>query len=117
MYTLKNQGGQAATNFDVAFALVPQTGGGDIPIGPSRTGVSLAAGATMAFANAVTIPAGTTLGAYKIKVTANASGAVIEADEGNNTFLSGTLTVLRPDLTVPTVTFTPAVIAPGATSP
>ena len=113
MYTLKNQGGQAATNFDVAFALVPQTGGGDIPIGPSRTGVSLAAGATMAFANAVTIPAGTTLGAYKIKVTANASGAVIEADESNNTFLSGTLTVLRPDLTVPTVTFTPAVIAPG----
>ena len=36
-----------------------------------------------------------------------------EADESNNTFLTGTLTVLRPDLTVSTVTFTPAAIAPG----
>ena len=113
MYTLKNQGGQAANGFDVAFALVPQPSGSDIPIGPSRTGVSLAAGATSASTSVVAIPAGTALGAYKIKVTADASGTVTEADESNNTFLTGTLTVLRPDLIVPTVTFTPAMIALG----
>ena len=37
----------------------------------------------------------------------------MEADESNNTLLTGTLNVLRPDLNVPTVTFTPAMIAPG----
>src|SRR6185436_4881297 len=114
MYTLKNQGGQAASNFDVGFALVPQPSGADIPISPSRTGVSLIAGGTMAFTNSVVIPAGTALGAYKIRVTADESGTVTEADEANNTLLTGVLTVLRPDLTVPTVTFTPAAIAPGA---
>jgi subtilase family serine protease len=112
-YTLKNRGGQAANSFDVGFSLVPQPSGAEIPLGPSRTGVSLIAGAMAPFTNTVTIPPGTALGAYRVKVTADASGSVVEADESNNTVLTGTLTVLRPDLNVPTVTFTPARIAPG----
>ena len=113
-YTLKNRGGQAANNFDVGFSLVPQPSGAEIPLGPSRTGVSLIAGAmSPASTNTVTIPPGTALGSYKIKVTADASATVGEADESNNTLLTGTLSVLRPDLNVPTVTFTPAMIAPG----
>ncbi len=113
-YTLKNRGGQAANNFDVGFSLVPQPSGAEIPLGPSRTGVSLIAGAmSPASTNTVTIPPGTALGSYKIKVTADASATVGEADESNNTLLTGTLSVLRPDLNIPTVTFTPAMIAPG----
>jgi subtilase family serine protease len=113
-YALKNRGGQAANNFDVGFSLVPQPSGAEIPLGPSRTGVSLIAGAmSPASTNTVTIPPGTALGSYKIKVTADASATVGEADESNNTLLTGTLSVLRPDLNVPTVTFTPAMIAPG----
>ena len=113
-YTLKNRGGQAANNFDVGFSLVPQPSGAEIPLGPSRTGVSLIAGAmSPASTNTVTIPPGTALGSYKIKVTADASATVGEADESNNTLLTGTLSVLRPDLNVPTVTFTPVAIAPG----
>src|SRR6185503_5202386 len=38
-----------------------------------------------------------------------------EASEGNNELLTGIVKVARPDLTVPSVTFTPAAVASGGT--
>ena len=54
------------------------------------------------------VPAGT----YRIKLIADPGNAVSEADETNNTLLTGVLKVVRPDLTVSSVTFTPAAIDP-----
>jgi subtilase family serine protease len=117
-YTLANKGGDAASSFNVGFALAPvlPTGvssGDDIPIGPTRVGVSLAAGASLASTSVVTIPPDTAPGFYKIRVLADASHAVPEADETNNERLTGVFVVARPDLTVPSVTFSPIAIPVG----
>jgi hypothetical protein len=50
-YTLRNLGGQATASFDVAFVLVPQSGGPERPIGPGRTVAGLGAGAMLTFTN------------------------------------------------------------------
>jgi subtilase family serine protease len=112
-YTLKNQGGQGAGGFGVAFTLVPQAGGPGLPIGPGRNVSSLSAAATTSFTNVLAIPADTPPGPYKVLVTADATNAVAEADEGNNTRLTGVVNVVRADLAVQSVTFTPAATLPG----
>jgi subtilase family serine protease len=114
VYTLKNRGGQPASGFAVGFALVPQPSGADVPLGATRTAVTLAAGAMATFTNPVGIPANTTAGSYRVRVIADPVGVVTEADEGNNAILSGLINVVRPNLTVPSVTFAPAMIQPGA---
>jgi subtilase family serine protease len=113
-YTLKNQGGQAASGFLVGFALVPQPSGAEIPLPPTGAPVTLAAGAMASFTRSITIPAGTAPGAYRVRVLADATDAVLEADESNNAFLTGAVNIVRPDLVVPTVTFAPAASYPGA---
>ncbi len=112
-YTIKNQGGQAAGAFDVGFALVPQPSGTNRPIGPSRNVASLAVGAMTAYTNVLSIPQDTPPGAYKIQVTIDAGVAVSEADESNNTFLTGVVNVAQADLSVQTVTFAPLATLPG----
>lgn len=118
-YTVKNLGGEAATNFDVAFKLVPVTAAGvpsgapEVLLTPSRTVGGLAAGAMQPFTSAVLIPAGTAADNYKVRVIADFTGTVMEANESNNDLLTGIVKVGRPDLTVPSVTFTPAAVATG----
>ncbi len=118
-YSLKNAGGDAATNFQVGFNLVPVTSAGvingvEIPIGPNRSVVTVAAGATAAFTDKVLIPATTTSGFFKIRVIADGNNNVVEANETNNTLLTGIVKVARPDLIVPSVIFAPAAVASGA---
>ncbi len=117
-YTLVNKGGDAANGFNVGFALAPvlQSGvssGDDVPIGPTRVAVNLAAGASLASTSIVTIPPGTEPGLYKIRVLADVSHAVAEADETNNERLTGVFIVARPDLIVPSVAFSPIAIPVG----
>src|SRR6185436_17411499 len=93
-YTVRNAGGAAATNFDVAFFLVPvtpagaPTGGPEVEVGPRRQILSLAAGAMQAFTNSVLIPADTVAGTFKIRVSVDAGGTVTEASESNNALLT-----------------------------
>jgi len=98
-YTLKNQGGAAAGPFAVGFALVPTSdlsGASDIPLAAVRNGVVLAAGASLALVNAVTVPANTVPGQYRIRVIADNGNAVVEADETNNTLLTGVVNIAAP---------------------
>ena len=111
--TIKNQGGQAVGGFEVAFALVPQAGGSDIALGPGRSIPSLAAGASAPFTNVLPVPSDTPAGTYKVRVTADATAGVAEADESNNTFLTGVVTVGLPDLAVQSLTFAPPATLPG----
>ncbi len=62
----------------------------------------LAAGATLAVSQAVTIPAGTTAGTYYLLVQADAGGAVAESNEGNNA-AALLLTVSQPAASAVTV--------------
>ncbi|PYM24576.1 MAG: hypothetical protein DMD78_08385 [Candidatus Rokuibacteriota bacterium] len=120
-YTVANKGGVAANGFEVGFALVPVNAGGvptgaDVPIGPSRTGVVVGAGLSVPGPSTVLLPADTTPGRYRIRVTADSGGAIDEADETNNGLLTASiLNVVRPDLTVQSVTFTPASVLAGGT--
>ena len=61
----------------------------------------------------LSIPADTAPGSYRIRVIADANSAVPEADEGNNSVLTGLLNVVRADLTVASVTFAPLATLPG----
>jgi subtilisin family serine protease len=117
-YTLANRGGQPAGPFTTGFALVPvdTTGtptGREIPLGPSSSAVTLAGGASHPYVSAVGIPATTEPGTYRIRVTTDDGNVVVEADENNNSLLTGIVNVIRPDLTVTSVTFRPAAVAPG----
>jgi subtilase family serine protease len=113
-HTVKNQGGQSAPGFDVGFVLVPQNGDPDIPISPARSVPGgLAAGATSALTSVVSIPTSVPAGAYKVRVIADRGNTVHEADEANNTLLSGIVNVMQADLAVSSVIFTPAATRPG----
>lgn len=113
MYTLRNLGGQATASFDVAFVLVPQSGGPERPIGPGRTVAGLGAGAMLTFTNLLSIPPDAPAGAYRIRVITDSGDTVPEADETNNTVLTGLLNVVQADLTVPSTTFAPPATRPG----
>jgi subtilase family serine protease len=118
-FTLRNVGGEAAGSFDVGFRLVPVTvtgvpsGDPEIPLGPNRTIAALAAGAAQALTSSLAIPAATVTGTYRVRVSADVNAVVSEASEANNELLTGLVRVARPDLTVPSVTFTPPAVATG----
>src|SRR5205823_4963431 len=115
-YTLKNGGGDSAANFMVGFTLVPVSpSGADIPLAFTHTVANLAAGATLAVTDSVPIPSDTGGGTYKVRITADSADTVLEADETNNTFLTANVLVARADLTVSSVTFTPATTKPTGT--
>ena len=93
--------------------LVPQSGGPERPIGPGRTVAGLGAGAMLAFTNLLSIPPDAPAGAYRIRVITDCGDTVPEADETNNTVLTGLLNVVQADLTVPSTTFAPPATRPG----
>ena len=98
-YTLRNLGGAPAGPFNVGFVLVPVTPAGpDIPMGPTRTGVVLAAGGTLVSSTPVVVPASATQGQYRVRVVTDAGGAVTEAAENNNATTTGVITITPPDL-------------------
>jgi subtilisin len=113
-YTLKNGGGAAANTFVVGFTLVSvntmgvPTGTPDVVVGPNRSVTTVVAGGTATFIDNMFMPTSLSPGLYKVRVTADALGGVLEADETNNTRLTNVVNVVRPDLTVQSVTFTPA---------
>lgn len=112
-YSLRNQGAGSTGPFDVGFALVPvTTPGPDIPVGPARTGVVLAQGASLAATSPIVIPADTPVGQYQVRVIADVADAVVEADEGNNTRVTGFLNITLPDLSITGITV-PAVGVAG----
>jgi hypothetical protein len=119
-FTVRNQGAGLAGPFGVGFALVPVNAagaptGGDLPLGPARTGITLSGGASQAFISSVALPADTTPGLFRIRVMADVTNDVMEAAEDNNALLTtGIVRLADPDLTVPSVTFSPLVVAPGA---
>ena len=102
---LQNKGAGAAPGFDVGFALMPvdATGaatGPDIPVGPAHAIVGLASGATTTLTSNVLIGDATgaiVAGIYRLRVIADPSNARPEADETNNTFLTGVLRVVPSD--------------------
>jgi subtilase family serine protease len=75
---------------------------------PALRGLGVSTAAT-----SVTIPAGTAVGTYFIKVVADCGGVVTEASEGNNVGVSRALRV-GPDLTVTAATTVTAAV-PGKT--
>jgi subtilase family serine protease len=119
-HTLRNLGAAATGPFGVAFFLVPVDAGGtptgaDVALPGGRSGVTLGPGVTApVVVTPVPVPGDTPPGTYRIRVVADPGGAVTEADEGNNALLTGVVRVAQPDLTVPSVTFTPAAVAAGA---
>src|SRR5438445_35940 len=116
-YTVRNGGGQAATSFAVGFALAPLSdisGASDVAIGPTVPVPMLAPGTSRTLSSILFIPPSVASGAYRLRVIADVGNTVAETSEANNSRLaSNTFTVGRADLTVTSVTFTPAAIAAG----
>jgi len=101
-FTLKNAGGDVARASTVRFALVPVDSAGlpvgeDIPLAPDRNVASLGAGGSITLTHRVLIPPGTPSGFVRIKLTADAADDVVEADETNNTRLTG-LVKIAPEM-------------------
>src|SRR6185295_12325501 len=102
-YTLKNLG-SASSPFSIGFTLVPVSAGPDIPIGPTRTAVVLAAGGTLATSSKVQVPSTVGAGQYRVRVTADPTDVIVEALETNNTATTGILTVTPPELSISSLT-------------
>jgi hypothetical protein len=98
-YTLKNTG-SATPAFNVGFVLVPVSPGPDVPIGPTRTAVVLAANGVLATSSTVGVPAGVEAGQYRIRVTADPADAVVEVVETNNSATTGIVTITPPELSI-----------------
>jgi trimeric autotransporter adhesin len=114
--TIRNQGGQAAAAFEVGFFLSDNNAfdpGLDIPLGTRLVPGGLAALAMSTATTSLVIPANQTASGYFIILKADSGDAVGEADESNN-IRAIPLTVVRPDLTVQSVTVMPGTVAPGA---
>jgi subtilase family serine protease len=110
---VKNQGGGAAAACAARVFLSANSvlDAADVPLG-TRAIPSLAAGATSSVGTAVTIPAGTPVGAYYVIVQADALSEVIETTETNNTGLTNTR--LGPDFSVTVASATPISTGAGA---
>ncbi len=115
MTTVKNQGGQGTGAFDVSLYLSTDAtfDGADQLLATRRVTPGLAPGAMSTAAMIVTIPPSLAAGAYFVIARADSSGEIDEANELNNARSTAAIQVVRPDLTISTVTFTPAVIAAG----
>ena len=85
--TVANQGadpaGPSATRFYLSSNVTLDPA--DVPLDRARLVASLAAGAASAGTTTITIPAGTTAGAWFVIARTDASEAVLESVEGNNT--------------------------------
>ena len=119
-YTLKNLGVAATGSFDVAFDVTPVTAGGvpngpPVPLGTVRSGVSLGAGQTLTFVNNALLPSDLAPGPYRIGVTL-VGFAAPDADPTNDTRLSNTVNVVRPDLVMSVFTPPAALIVGRATA-
>jgi subtilase family serine protease len=111
--TIRNQGGAASGPFDVAFYLsTDNVLGGDALLATRRMTAGLAAGALSTATTPVTIPSNASAGTYFMIVRADLGGETPEADEANNLRATAAIQVVRPDLTVLSVT-APAATAPG----
>jgi subtilase family serine protease len=87
---------------------------GDTPLGNVIAFNALGGGNTSPVATRlVQIPPGTTPGTYYIGAIADVDGQVAEGNENDNT-KAVQIQIVLPDLTVPSVTFTPALSGPGA---
>jgi len=115
--TVKNQATAPVTAPPSTLAFYLSTDavlGGDVRLGETRAVAALARGATSAGPTSVTIPSSTTAGAYFLIAVADDGQVVDESDEDNNTRATATrISVARPDLTVTSVTVTPALAAAG----
>lgn len=115
--TVRNVGPAPAGPFTVRFYLSSDAtlDGGDVLLGARMLG-GLGAGATSTAVTSLTIPADTSAPSpYRIIAVADALGQQVEADEGNNTFVSPAtvaISLYRPDLTITALT-TPASGATG----
>jgi len=115
--TVKNQGGQAAGAFDVGLYLSTDAtfdGAADQLLATRRVLPGLTPGAMSTAAMVVTIPSNLSAGTYFLIARADSSGEIDEANELNNVRSTAPIQVVRPDLTVPSVTFAPAVIPGGS---
>jgi subtilisin family serine protease/subtilase family serine protease len=115
--TVKNQGGQAAAAFDVGLYLSADAtfdGVVDQRLATRRVTTGLGAGLTSTVTVVGTIPANLAAGTYFLIVRVDDAGEIGEANEANNTLTSPAIQVVRPDLTVSSVTFTPSAIPAGA---
>jgi len=94
--TVKNQGPVAAS-FTVGFYLSADEAldGGDVLLG-TRSVTALGAGASSAASTALTIPAGTAPGVYRVLVRADEGNALEEANEANNLKATGPITIGSP---------------------
>ncbi len=111
--TVKNQGGATSPAFDVGFYLsTDNVLGGDVLLTTRRVTTGPAAGALSTSTTPVTIPSNVSAGTYFVIVRADLNGEVSEASEGNNVLATAAIQVVRPDLSVISVTG-PAVAAAG----
>jgi uncharacterized repeat protein (TIGR01451 family) len=83
--TVKNEGTATATAVRVSFFVSPvsSTAGQGRLIG-TRDIASLAAGASSPVTTTLTLPANLEPGSYFLSAVADAAGAIVESDEGNN---------------------------------
>ena len=111
--TIRNQGGATSGPFDVGFYLSTDAAlGGDALLGTRRVTAGIAAGALSTVTTPLTIPGNASAGTYFVIVRADLGGETPEADDTNNLRATTAVQVVRPDLTVLSVT-APAATAPG----
>src|SRR6185295_3865508 len=85
---------------------------GDVRLGTTRAIGTLAKDAISAGPTSLTIPANTSAGSYFLIAVADDLGVVDETNEANNT-RTAPIAISRPDLSMLTVTATPALAAAG----
>lgn len=111
--TIKNRGGAPTGAFDVGLYLSTDTVlGGDTLLATRRVTTGLAAGAVSTGATPVTIPGNASAGTYFVITRADLNRDVSESDEVNNVRPTVAVQVVRPDLTVTSVTL-PTVASAG----
>ncbi len=81
----------------------------------TRAVTSLAAGGTSSATTTVTVPASLAAGSYYVGAIADSANQVIESNESNNSIVGTQIQVLKPDLTVTSLTGAPATAALGST--
>jgi len=100
--SVTNQGTSISRSFTVGFHLStdPAYGGtDDVAFSSTRTIRSLASSASSTASTTVTVPKTLALGTYYVCASADASNAIAEANESNNSLCGATpLRVTRPDL-------------------
>ena len=114
--TVQNVSAVSAPASTVRYYLSADTvkGAGDVLLSGYRSIPVLAAGAVSSGSVAVTVPATTALGSYRLLACADDLLAVRETDETNNCAASAvTVLVAWPDLVATTLTSPPAGAAPG----